>query len=61
MSPQEMAEHMGGEPNGIAMKPGETKDLIWKFGHESQVQYACHIPGYYAAGMIGDIQVKQAD
>lgn len=63
---REQAEHeremqrMGGmvmadEANGITLRPGQTKTLIWTFGKAGEVEYACHQPGHYAAGMVGKI------
>ena len=49
---------MPGEPNGITLKPGQTKTLIWTFGLEGEVEIACHVPGHYAAGMVGKIFVN---
>ena len=49
---------MPDEPNAITLKPGETKTLIWTFGKEPVVEFACHAPGHYAAGMVGKISVK---
>lgn len=58
MSPKEMIEHMKHHPTGISVQPGETKELIWKFGPQEHVRYACHVPGHYQAGMIGHMQVQ---
>lgn len=49
---------MPDEANAITLKPGETKTLIWTFSAEKAVEFACHQPGHYAAGMIGKIFVK---
>ncbi len=46
------------DPNEVRVNPGETKSLIWRFGAASLIEYACHVPGHYAAGMIGTAQVK---
>ena len=45
------------EPNGITLKPNQTKSLIWTFGLEGEVEIACHVPGHYVAGMVGEIFV----
>ncbi len=66
---KEQAEHeqemkrMGGmampdEANGVTLRPGQTKTLIWTFGKPGEVEFACHQPGHYLAGMVGIIQVK---
>ena len=49
---------MPDEPNAMTLKPGETKTLIWTFGPKQVVEFACHVPGHYAAGMVGKIFVK---
>jgi uncharacterized cupredoxin-like copper-binding protein len=49
---------MPDEPNAITLKSGETKSLIWTFGSKPVVEFACHVPGHYAAGMVGKIFVK---
>ena len=46
---------MADEANGITLRPGQTKTLIWTFGKAGEVEYACHQPGHYAAGMVGKI------
>lgn len=45
------------DSNALSIKPGESKALIWKFTQPGTVQYGCHVPGHYVAGMIGNIQV----
>jgi uncharacterized cupredoxin-like copper-binding protein len=46
------------EPNAITLKPSETKTLIWTFGLEGEVEFACHVLGHYAAGMVGKVLVN---
>jgi uncharacterized cupredoxin-like copper-binding protein len=58
----EMAQ-MGGAmthdgPNSITLQPGETKQLTWRFGDAGTLQYGCHVPGHYQAGMHGQITIK---
>lgn len=48
---------MPDEPNGITLKPGQTKSLIWTFDQKGEIEFACHVPGHYAAGMVGKIVV----
>ncbi len=58
---KEMASHPGmpmHDPNGIRLRPGETETIIWRFpDHPMVLEYACHEPGHFAAGMIGRIVV----
>jgi uncharacterized cupredoxin-like copper-binding protein len=45
-------------PNNIPLQPGETKELTWRFGNASPVEYACHHASHYEAGMRGRITVS---
>ena len=46
-----------GEVNAVALPPGETMILAWKFTAEGEWQYACHTDGHYASGMFGTVVV----
>ena len=56
-----MMTHMDSEPNAFVLKPGETKRLIWKFTKNSKIEYACHHPGHYDAGMRGTLSIGGGD
>ncbi len=57
----EMADGMAhNEPNSIRLQPGETKQLTWRFGDTGTLEYACHEPGHYQAGMRGPIAITLA-
>ncbi len=45
-------------PNSITMQPGETKRLTWSFVQAGTLEYACHEPGHFDAGMRGQIAVS---
>jgi uncharacterized cupredoxin-like copper-binding protein len=45
-------------PNSIRLQPGETKELTWRFGDAGTLEYACHEPGHYEAGMRGQLTVS---
>ena len=56
-----MRSHMGSVTphdmsNAIHLKPGETKQLTWRFG-DTRLEYACHEAGHYDAGMRGDVAI----
>ena len=57
MPMEDMAGHMDGSPNGIVVQPGETGVLTWRFERGGPVEFACHIPGHYPAGMKGRIRI----
>ena len=46
------------EPNSITLQPGETKQLTWRFGNAGTLEYGCHEPGHYQAGMRGQITMN---
>lgn len=58
MATDEMAGHMRHEPNGVVVAPGETAELTWQFEGGGEVELACHVPGHYAAGMEGLININ---
>ena len=39
------------QPNIVAVKPQETKELTWKFAGNETVYFSCTLPGHFAAGM----------
>lgn len=49
---------MEDDVNGISLPPGHTRTLVWTFTHGGTFEFACHIPGHFAAGMVGKIIVK---
>jgi len=51
---------MENDANGIAVAPGESGTLIWKFTSPGTIKFGCHEPGHYAAGMVGTIKILSA-
>jgi len=57
---QEMAGmEMDDEPNAVTIDPGQTKELIWKFGKDKDVEFACDIPGHAEQGMAGKFRIAK--
>jgi len=59
---QEMATAGGmkhDEPEGIGVKPGETKELTYTFDTAGKALAGCHVAGHYGAGMKADITVEE--
>jgi uncharacterized cupredoxin-like copper-binding protein len=58
---EEMAD-MGGmthdEPEGIGVKPGETKELTYTFAEAGMTLAGCHVAEHYGAGMKAEITVE---
>jgi uncharacterized cupredoxin-like copper-binding protein len=67
-SPQEHEEHRAmmrkmpnmrhDDPNVITIDPGQTKELVWKFGKDANIEFACNIPGHAEHGMAGKFRVS---
>lgn len=66
-SPQEQEEHRAmmkqmpnmvhHDPNVVTVNAGETKELVWKFGKDANVTFACNIPGHAERGMQGVFRI----
>ena len=59
MAMEKMAGHMNQDPTGMVIQPGDSGTLTWRFAKAGRVQFACHIPGHYPAGMKGRISVDR--
>ncbi|MDE1887021.1 MAG: multicopper oxidase domain-containing protein [Gammaproteobacteria bacterium] len=46
--------------NAVSLPPGQTRDLVWTFTRDGTVEYACHVAGHFAAGMVGKIIIESA-
>ncbi len=51
------AMNMHDEPNAIEIPTGTTASLTWTFTEAGATRFACHEPGHFAGGMVGDITV----
>jgi P-type Cu+ transporter len=65
-TPAEQAAHeremaagapMHAEPGQVDVPAGTTARLVYTFDQPGTLEYACHVPGHYAAGMSGTITV----
>lgn len=57
------AEKSGGvmdhhHPNAVSLEPGKSQELLWQFTRPGAFEIGCHLPGHYAAGMVGKIVVR---
>jgi uncharacterized cupredoxin-like copper-binding protein len=66
-SPEEQLEHereiasgapMHAEPGQIDVPAGQTVQLVYTFQQPGTLEYGCHVPGHYPAGMRGTITVS---
>lgn len=46
-------------PEGISLKPGETKELTYTFDEAGQTLAGCHFAGHYTGGMKATITVTE--
>lgn len=46
------------DPNSLMLEPGETGEIIWKFGSEPKLEFACNLPGHYQSGMVGKFSIR---
>jgi len=44
------------DPNSVLLEPGKDGEIIWKFSTESDIEFACNVPGHYDSGMMGQIK-----
>ncbi len=56
---REMPDMKHEDPNLVTIEPGQTKELIWKFGRSSDLEFACDLPGHAEQGMTGIIRFMQ--
>ena len=47
------------EPNAVTIEPGQTKQLVWKFGRDPNFEFSCNIPGHAEQGMRGQITLQR--
>ena len=65
---QELADHAAqmrkhpemehDDPNAVAVAPGRTGTLVWKFAGAGRYEFACLLPGHFEAGMVGQVAVR---
>ena len=46
------------DPNSILLEPGQSGEVIWKFGQSGKIQFACNVPGHYESGMHGHLVIQ---
>lgn len=46
------------DPNSVLLEPGQSREVVWKFSGEGNVEFACNVPGHYQAGMYGDVNFR---
>ena len=49
---------MHNDPNSVLLEPGKSAEIVWHFAKAGELEFACNVPGHYAAGMVGKIQTN---
>lgn len=55
---QKFPEMEHDEPNGAAVEPGKTGEIVWQFTRGGRFDFACLKPGHFEAGMVGEVEVQ---
>ncbi len=45
-------------PNSVLLEPGQSGEIVWTFTSGGDIEFACNVPGHYAAGMVGTVDVE---
>lgn len=45
------------DPNSALLEPGQSAEIIWTFSEQSNLEFACNVPGHYQAGMSGEFDI----
>jgi uncharacterized cupredoxin-like copper-binding protein len=56
---RQMPDMKHDEPNVLTVEPGETKELVWRFGKDRNVEFACNIKDHAEKGMRGAFRIGQ--
>ncbi len=46
------------DANAVTVAPAASADLVWRFTHKGEFEFACLVPGHYEAGMHGVVTVQ---
>ena len=46
------------DPNSALLEPGKSGEIIWTFTKNSELEFACNVPGHYDAGMVGKLHIN---
>lgn len=56
---REMPDMVHQDPNVVTLQPGETKELVWRFGRDGELEFSCNLPGHAEQGMTGAFRVMR--
>lgn len=55
---ESMGHGMHEAPNSVLLEPGQSAEVVWTLPHDGSLEFACNVPGHYAAGMQGPIRLQ---
>jgi len=47
------------DPNSALLEPGASTEIVWRFPRGGVIEFACNVPGHYAAGMAGEFEIVE--
>lgn len=47
------------DPNSVLLEPGKSAEIIWTFDVDTELEFACNVPGHYESGMVGEIEISR--
>jgi uncharacterized cupredoxin-like copper-binding protein len=56
---RQMPHMVHNDPNVVTIEPGETKELVWRFGKDRNVEFPCNIRDHAEEGMRGAFRVTR--
>jgi uncharacterized cupredoxin-like copper-binding protein len=56
---RDMPDMVHTDTNVVTLRPGETKELVWKFGRDPELEFSCDLPGHAEQGMTGAFRVMR--
>ena len=45
------------EPSSVLLEPGDTAEIVWRFNTNTELSFACNMPGHFERGMVGAIRI----
>lgn len=46
------------DPNSVLLEPGQSREVVWTFANQGNIEFACNVPGHYQSGMYGDVNFE---
>mgnify|MGYP003628892966 CR=1 FL=1 len=53
-----MGHGMHNEANSVLLEPGKSGEIVWTFPENTELEFACNVPGHYETGMHGKVKLS---